>query len=48
LKEIKETQELRKRQEYIIKERKLKLIRILERWLDAVKQRKVEILSPQT
>jgi tetratricopeptide (TPR) repeat protein len=47
LKEIKETQERRKKKEYIIKERKLKLIRILERWLAAIKQRKAEILSPQ-
>jgi tetratricopeptide (TPR) repeat protein len=47
LKEIEETQARRRKQEEIVKERKLKLIGILEKWLVAIEQRKTANLSSQ-
>ena len=40
LKEIKETEEHRKAKEQPLKERKLRLIRVLERWLSNIEQRR--------
>jgi tetratricopeptide (TPR) repeat protein len=41
LKEIKETEEHRKAKEEPLKEKKLRLIRVLERWLSNIEQRRV-------
>lgn len=45
LKEIKETEESERSKEAIIKEKKLKLIGILERWLSNIEQRNLEIVD---
>ncbi len=46
LKEIKETEEHRKAKEEPLKERKLRLIRVLERWLSNIEQRRaVDLLQ---
>jgi len=45
LKEIKETEESERSKEAIIKEKKLKLIGILERWLSNIEQRNLEIVN---
>lgn len=48
LKEIKETEKHRKAREGILKEKKLRLIGILERWLANIKQGRVAVLSHQS
>lgn len=45
LKEIKETEEHRKAKEEPLKEKKLRLIRVLERWLSNIEQRRAVDLS---
>ncbi|NVM25025.1 MAG: tetratricopeptide repeat protein [Desulfobacterales bacterium] len=45
LKEMKEAEERRKAKEGILKEKKLRLIGILERWLAAIEQRRLEIVN---
>ena len=45
LKEMKEAEERRKAREGMLKEKKVRLIGILERWLAAIEQRKLEIVN---
>lgn len=45
LKEMKEAEERRKAREGMLKEKKVRLIGILERWLAAIEQRRLEIVN---